>query len=240
MSDLSTRILAGTTVADRADVGIVKARDTENVVAGEEIVRHRLLSRVIHWSVAVFMMLSLFTGLPIWTPVFGWMAYLFGGLAVCRWLHPWVGVLFFVSSAAMFFHWLKEMRLERREWNWLGPKLFQYMRYQSDDSQTGKYNGGQKLFFFAAALAALVLMLSGFVLWFPLDFTQPLREASWVLHDIAFILFTIAVFGHIYLGTAAEPGTFAAMTRGTVTKKWARFHHPRWYREVTGEGTRRS
>ena len=27
------------------------------------------------------------------------------------------------------------------------------------------------------------------------------------------------------------------MTRGTVTKAWARLHHPRWYREVTGEET---
>ena len=84
------------------------------------------------------------------------------------------------------------------------------------------------MFFFAATLAALGLMLSGIVIWFPLQFSQPLREASWVLHDITFILLTIAVVGHIYLGTVAEPGTFASMTRGTVTKKWARFHHPRW------------
>ncbi len=239
MRDISTRIPVGTTVAEGADDAIIKARGIENVVIGEEIVRHRLLSRVIHWSVAVFMALSLFTGLPIWTSVFGWMGYLFGGLAVCRWLHPWAGVLFFASSALMFFHWLREMRLEKNEWDWLGPKLFQYMRYQSDDSQTGKYNGGQKLFFFAAALAALALILSGVVLWFPLEFSQPLREASWVVHDITFILFTIAVVGHIYLGTAAEPGTFGAMTRGTVTKKWARFHHPRWYREMTGEEPKR-
>ena len=29
------------------------------------------------------------------------------------------------------------------------------------------------------------------------------------------------------------------MTRGTVTRAWARLHHPRWYREVTGEPDRR-
>lgn len=39
----------------------------------------------------------------------------------------------------------------------------------------------------------------------------------------------------ISLGTAAMPGTFGSMTRGTVTKAWARLHHPRWAREVMGE-----
>ncbi len=224
---------------DARDMAVVRARETENVVVGQEIVRHRFASRAIHWSVAVFMLLCLLTGLPIWTPIFGWMGTLFGGLSVCRWLHPWTGVLFAASSLVMFVHWLKEMRLEPNERDWLGLKLFQYLKYQSEDSEVGKYNGGQKRFFFAASLGALGLLVSGIILWFPLSFGQELREASWIIHDVTFILFTVAIVAHVYLGTAAEPGTFSAMTRGTVSKKWARFHHPRWYREVTGEDSRR-
>ena len=30
------------------------------------------------------------------------------------------------------------------------------------------------------------------------------------------------------------------MTRGTVTKAWAKLHHPRWYRETTGDTKRES
>jgi len=45
---------------------------------------------------------------------------------------------------------------------------------------------------------------------------------------------------HIYLGTAAEPGTFGSMIRGTVTREWARLHHARWYRAiVSGQENRR-
>ena len=77
-------------------------------------------------------------------------------------------------------------------------------------------------------------------MWFPENFSVPVREAAILLHDVTFILFALAIVGHIYLGTAAEPGTFHSMTRGTVTKHWARLHHPRWYREVTGEETRKS
>ena len=52
-------------------------------------------------------------------------------------------------------------------------------------------------------------------------------------------LFFAMIIGHIYLGTAAEPGTFRSMVRGTVTKSWAQLHHPRWYREVTSDQPKR-
>ena len=56
------------------DAAVVRAREKEDIVVGDEIVRHRLASRVIHWAVALFFFVALFTGLPIWTPLFGWMA----------------------------------------------------------------------------------------------------------------------------------------------------------------------
>jgi formate dehydrogenase beta subunit/formate dehydrogenase gamma subunit len=208
------------------------AREREDVVVGEEIVRHRRLSRVIHWSVALFFFVCVLTGLPIWTPIFGWTAHLFGGLYVCRWLHPWAGVLFAAGSLVMFVHWLHDMRLLPSDRSF---KIVPYLEHRGDDSQVGKYNGGQKLFFFAVSLGALGLLLSGVVLWFPSEFQQLLREASILIHDSVVSLFLVAIVFHIYLGTAAEPGTFHSMTRGTVDKPWARFHHPRWYREVTGE-----
>jgi len=216
------------------DAAVVRARSAESVVVGGEIVRHRLSSRVIHWTVALFFFVCLFTGLPIWSPIFGWMATFFGGLSVCRWLHPWSGVVFSAASLVMLVHWFSEMKLAGKEWEFLSPGgLVRYFRYEGDDSEVGKYNGGQKLLFWAAALGALALLLSGIVIWFPEQFGQVLRQASYVVHDLAFILFFAMIIGHIYLGTAAEPGTFRAMTRGTVTKEWARLHHPRWFREVT-------
>jgi formate dehydrogenase subunit gamma len=223
---------------DRAmDDAVVVARDHENVVVGNEIVRHRLASRLIHWSVALSFFVSLMTGLPIWTPIFGWMAAFFGGLHVCRWLHPWAGTAFVLVSLLQFVHWLGDMRLEPGERDWLGPAAWRYLKYQGDDSEVGKYNGGQKLFFFAASLGALGLLLSGLVMWFPEAFAALVREGAILLHDFTFVLFVAAIVWHIYLGTAAEPGTFGSMTRGTVTKAWAKLHHPRWYRDVTGEGS---
>jgi formate dehydrogenase subunit gamma len=223
-----------------ANRAVLAAQTREDLVVGSEIVRHNRTSRLIHWAVALTFFICLLSGMPIWSPVFGWMAPLFGGLSVCRVIHPWVGAAFFLASVVMFVYWLRDMHLdpsESREWI-QGGRAIRYLRYETDDRDGGKYNGGQKLQFWLVSAAALGLLLSGLLMWFPLAFPQLLMECAYVLHDVTFVLFAMLIVFHVYLGTVAEPGTFGSMTRGTVTKPWARLHHPRWYREVTGEETR--
>jgi len=132
------------------------------------------------------------------------------------------------------------LKLTPADRRFLTPKgMLEYFQYRNEDADVGKYNGGQKMLFWAAALGTLGLLLSGIVMWLPQPiFGQRLREVSYILHDGAFSLFFAMIIGHIYLGTAAEPGTFRSMIRGTVTKSWARLHHPRWYREVIDQARR--
>jgi formate dehydrogenase subunit gamma len=222
------------------DAAVIAGQTREDIVVGNEIVRHNRSSRLIHWLVALTFGIGLLTGMPIWTPIFGWMAYLFGGLSVCRVIHPYAGIAFSLFSIAMFVQWVKDMHFEDNERDWIGPRVFQYMRYQTDDSQTGKYNGGQKLYFWSVSLGAIGLLLSGLLMWFPRVFPRLIMGLAYVIHDFTFICFAVSLVFHIYLGTAAEPGTFGSMTRGTVTRAWARLHHGRWYREVTGDDSRRS
>jgi formate dehydrogenase subunit gamma len=218
----------------RALGGLLPKEPAEDMLVGSEIQRHGLASRVIHWSVAATFVLCLATGMPIWFPVFGWMSLLFGGLQVCRWLHPWIGWAFFGSMLLMFSRWAAQMALEPSEWAWIGPKTLEYLRFDREDPDVGRYNGGQKIFFWASAAGALGLLLSGVVLWYPESFPQWLRELSVLVHDLAFILFFLQAVAHVYLATAAEPGTFRAMVNGRVTRAWAKVHHAKWYRQVTG------
>ena len=222
------------------DTAIVAGRNRDNIIVGGEIVRHRRATRLIHWSVALTFFISLFSGMPIWSPLFGWMAYLVGGLEVARIIHPYAGLLFFLASIVQFVHWLGDMIFTSDEKGWWRPStLTRYMRWEDEPAQEGgKYNPGQKMFFWAVCLGALALVISGLVMWFPLAFAPIIREFGYLLHDITFIFFLIGIVFHIYLGTAAEPGTFRSMTRGTVTRSWARLHHPGWFRRVSTEERR--
>src|SRR5438132_8840551 len=106
------------------------ARGREDVVIGDEIVLYRLASRVIHWVVAVFFFGALFTGMPIWSPVFGWMAYLFGGLSVCRWLHAWLGVAFAAAMVLMFVLWARDMVFDKNDKRF---SVVEYMKFSDKE-----------------------------------------------------------------------------------------------------------
>lgn len=211
------------------------AHEPEELASDELIVRQKLSTRVIHWTMTGFFFLCVVTGMPIWSPVFGWMAHAVGGLAVCRWLHPWAGVAYFLGSLVLFLHWRREMRFEPSDRGWLGPKLMRFLRHEGRELDVGKYNGGQKLLFWALSLGAVAMLATGVVMWFPLTFPRVAHLASILLHDLVFVLFAVAIVFHLYLGTVAMPGALKGMTRGTVSRSWARLHHPRWYREVTGD-----
>ena len=64
--------------------------DREDIVVGNEIVRHNRASRLIHWTVAADVLrLRCSRGCRSGRPIFGWMAHLFGGLSrLPASLHP--------------------------------------------------------------------------------------------------------------------------------------------------------
>ena len=75
-------------------------------------------------------------------------------------------------------------------------------------------------------------------MWFPRTFGRSAVAVGYVVHDVAALVMLVGFIIHIYEGTAAQPGTFQAMTRGTVEKRWAWTHHPAWYRAATGRDPR--
>jgi formate dehydrogenase subunit gamma len=103
---------------------------------------------------------------------------------------------------------------------------------------TGFFNGGQKLYFWTIAGCAVFFLLTGILMWFDDVVNRWVVAVSYVVHDLAALAMLAGFIIHIYEGTAAQPGTFQAMTNGTVTKEWAWTHHPAWYADVTGRDPR--
>src|SRR5262245_33442700 len=209
------------------------AREQEDVVVNQNlIVRHKASVRLTHWFVAIFFFLAMLTGFAIFTPFFFGLTGLFGGGAMTRTLHPWFSLGFVIAVLFLFRSWRERMKPDAGDQEWK-ENMGAYMRYEVELEQVGKYNAGQKMFFWSVVLGALAFLISGIVMWFPALSPFFARTIAYWLHEITFIAFVIGVIYHIYMSTTAMPGTLRAMTRGTVTRGWAKWHHPRWYREVT-------
>jgi formate dehydrogenase subunit gamma len=79
------------------------------------------------------------------------------------------------------------------------------------------------------------LVLTGIVLWQPYfapAFPPALRRAAAVVHVISAFVMFVGIGVHVYAAYWTK-GSMKAMTRGTVTRAWARMHHPGWYEQVT-------
>ena len=218
----------------QAEIAAIARKQEDVMVNDELIVRHKAGVRLTHWTLAAFFFLATATGFVIYTPYFAGLAGVFGGGAMARFLHPWFSLGFVIGVAFLFGHWHARMMSEPGDQEW--RKNFRaYMRYEAELKDVGKYNAGQKLFFWSVILGASAFLISGIVMWFPTSFHWSLRLLAYWAHEITFIGFVVGVIYHVYMSTAAMPGTLRAMTRGTVTPAWARWHHPRWRREVSGK-----
>jgi formate dehydrogenase subunit gamma len=207
-----------------------------------ELLRHPVYTRFLHWSVAIFFILSLLSGFAVYSPwLFRWLSPLFGGGARTRLLHPWFGVLFEVFFLFQFVNWFAPMAWTRADSKFLRRiKEYATNQYDIEPEDTGFFNGGQKMYFWIIAISGVLFLLTGLLMWFDNIVPRVVVVVSYLVHDLAALVMLGGFIIHIYEGTAHQPGTFNSMIDGTVTKKWAWTHHPGWYRAVTGRDPRES
>src|SRR5687768_9046601 len=169
------------------------------------ILRYSFHERLMHWTAGLSYVYLLLTGLAFWSPWLFWIAVVLGGASISRALHPWVGVVFTLAVLWMFRVWAGQMGSTERDREWWRA-LRHYIRNEDDKvPPAGRFNAGQKLLFWGFFGCAIVLFLTGLVLWRPnwipwsLDF---LRLIAVIVHPIAALL-TIALFMiHVYMGMA--------------------------------------
>jgi len=206
------------------------------VVKEGELLRHPVHTRVLHWGVAIFFIPALLSGFAIYSPwAYRAITPLFGGGAMTRLLHPWFSLGFVLFFALQFLNWLRLMTWTENDRRWLRRiRVYVTNAVDHEPEYVDFFNGGQKLYFWAIVGSAVLFLLSGVPMWFPHTFGRITVDIGYVLHDIAALVMLGGFIVHIYESTAAIRGTFQSMTRGTVERRWARAHHPAWYRRVTG------
>jgi formate dehydrogenase subunit gamma len=198
--------------------------------------RYSAASRLAHWAVAIAYVLLFLSGLALFHPYFYWLSLVWGGGAFMRIMHPFLGV---ALAVLFFFYALRLWRdnvLVPSDREWL-DKMLDYMNKKAEVRVEGKYNAGQKLMYWSMIVCIGALLLSGIVIWRPYfadSFSADSRRLANVLHAVfAFIMF-VGIGVHVYAAYWTK-GSITAMTRGTVSRAWAKFHHPGWYRGVAGK-----
>ncbi len=198
------------------------------------IERFSFAERVSHWTSALCFLYAAFTGLALWSPRMFWLSGVFGGGETVRAWHPWAGLFFSAALGVMFRRWSNQMQLDEDDEIWLA-KSHLYAQHQTDGlPETGRFNAGQKMMFWLQSASAFFLLLSGVVIWFPEYSPRTLRLIAVLLHPVCASVSMGGILVHFYMSTMAVPGSMGAMVRGTVTPGWAKSHHGKWYRQVTG------
>jgi formate dehydrogenase subunit gamma len=210
------------------------------IVRDGEVLRHPVYTRILHWGVAIFFIPAMLTGLAIYSPwLYRALTPLFGGGPMTRLLHPWFSLGFIVIFALQVVNWVRPMTWNRDDRRWMkGLKSYVTNAEEVEPEYVDFFNAGQKLYFWAIVVSAVIFLVSGIPMWFPDSFGRIAVAIGYVLHDVAALVMVGGFIVHLYEGTAAQPGTLRSMTRGTVEQRWAWTHHPAWYRRAAGREVR--
>jgi formate dehydrogenase gamma subunit len=199
--------------------------------ADKEVVRYRLGERLGHAvGLASFLFLAL-TG----------CSFLLGKASplgeTARRLHGYVGWAFAVGTVAIFIVWVRSAWLVAYDWPWL-RYLGGYFGFKGI-LPAGKFNAGQKIYFWFAVLCGLGLAATGMMMFFFREL-HPWMPFAYTLHDGLAILLVSGVLAHFYLAVIAVPGALRAIFEGKVSATWAQHHHPDWTGEAPQDPTGRS
>jgi formate dehydrogenase subunit gamma len=204
----------------------------------KDLVRYTASERANHWAVGISFILLALSGLALFHPAFYPLSIVLGGGVWTRILHPFIGVLMALLFVMMFFRFWKLNIITPVDKEWLSRVGEMVNGDDHNMPQSGKYNGGQKLLFWLLAACMALLALSGIVIWrayFSALFAIDLIRLASVVHAASAALMIGLIIVHVYAAIWTR-GTTRAMVYGTVSRAWAKQHHPAWFRQMTGGG----
>lgn len=199
-----------------------------------EVQRYAANERWNHWFTAILFVLLAASGLAFFHPAFWSLTAVLGGGELSRYLHPILGVAMFVSFMIFAIQKFSDNVMKDHDWKWMG-QIGDVLNNRDDRlPAVGKYNAGQKLAYWAMLLSMIALMVSGIIIWrqfFSHMFTLDTLRLAALVHAVSGVVLILTIIVHVYAAIWVK-GTIGAMTKGTVSRAWAKHHHPLWYQSL--------
>ncbi|CUU81415.1 formate dehydrogenase subunit gamma [Campylobacter hyointestinalis] len=199
--------------------------------------------RLVHLIAAISWVILVPTGvIMMWGDLFG------GGFFVrlMKNLHGIATILFAISIVPMFLMWGKRMLLSLYDIKWM-MIVGGYLSKIKNPVPAGKFNAGQKAWFWVAMLGGFVMILTGAAMYF-LNFNTPvlssvfgltqvevLRLAA-IVHNIIGIVCAVFLLVHIYMAVFAIKGAIHSIITGYKEEEEVYILHHYWYQELVKNG----
>lgn len=199
--------------------------------------RYRLSKRLNHWVGAVAIIVLLLSGLSMFHPSLFFLSAIFGDGQNARAIHPWFGVILFLSTIVLFFQFWRLNLWRRSDLAWTLHIGTLVAGHEEKMPESGKYNAGQKFVFWAQMFLILALFCTGIMIWdryFSGMTSIETQRLALISHAICATLVILVLILHVYAGIWVR-GSFTAMIRGWVPAAWAWRHHRAWLRALVGK-----
>jgi formate dehydrogenase subunit gamma len=190
---------------------------------GEQILFFPIFARIIHLIAAISFALLTITGLMV---ILG--SFLGGGALVrtARYIHIGAAIIFACDAPLMFLMWVKDMFPASYDIKWMFI-LGGYLSKEKKPVPAGKYNAGQKMWFWGATVGGGVMAYTGYVIWamqVPLDTVRIFV----IIHNVLGAGLVAFFLTHLYMSIFAIKGSLQSMVTGYKPKDEVDILHSRY------------
>ncbi|MCF8055295.1 MAG: formate dehydrogenase subunit gamma [Desulfocapsa sp.] len=176
---------------------------------GRMIYCYNFFVRLVHWFAAISFSLLVLTGLLI---IF---AKLVGGGSIGllgRNVHILSAIVFAISAVFMFLVWLKDMLPALYDLKWM-IIMGGYLSKEIKPVPAGKFNAGQKMWFWLATVGGIVMSVTGYFLYTLQGNIDTIRLYA-IIHNFLGAAMVAMFLVHVYMSIFAIKGALNSMFNG--------------------------
>ncbi|MDP5008915.1 MAG: cytochrome b/b6 domain-containing protein, partial [Glaciimonas sp.] len=108
------------------------------------IERYTPNERTNHWITAISFVLLAISGLALFHPSMFWLTNVLGGGQWTRILHPFIGLVMFISFGWLVLRFWRHNKIEPEDIQWLKQMPDVLQNKEENLPKMGRYNAGQK------------------------------------------------------------------------------------------------